>query len=69
MLRAAYAYCGLPAFVSLSMAGSVSVYLYCLTLRDRFDLNLQFWCDDDEMILGNELPVIALFSKWFRGAV
>ncbi|MEG7525118.1 MAG: hypothetical protein M3H12_18830, partial [Chromatiales bacterium] len=25
MLRAAYAYCGLPAFVSLSMAGSVGV--------------------------------------------
>ncbi|MBA1445972.1 MAG: hypothetical protein FE835_13930, partial [Gammaproteobacteria bacterium] len=24
MLRAAYAYCGLPAFVSLSMAGSES---------------------------------------------
>ncbi|MEG7524378.1 MAG: hypothetical protein M3H12_14970, partial [Chromatiales bacterium] len=25
MLRAAYAYCGLPAFVSLSMAGSEGV--------------------------------------------
>ncbi|MBA1446180.1 MAG: hypothetical protein FE835_15010 [Gammaproteobacteria bacterium] len=28
MLRAAYAYCGLPAFVSLSMAGSVRRQLH-----------------------------------------
>jgi len=35
MLRAAYAFCGLPAFVSLSLAGSVSKYILTGLARQK----------------------------------